>query len=135
MYCKNCGNALPNGVAFCSHCGVRTEGGDKFCPACGKPVYPGYQCCAFCGHPLQNTSASGLKSRATAGILGIFLGCFGAHNFYLGYTGKAVAQLLITLLTCGIGSVVTYVWGLVEAIWIMRGKNITKDGQGRDLAE
>ena len=39
------------------------------------------------------------KSKAAAGLLGIFLGCFGFHNFYLGYTGRAVAQLLITLLS------------------------------------
>lgn len=43
------------------------------------------------------------KSKMAAGLLGIFLGSFGVHNFYLGYTGKAVAQLLHTVLTCGFG--------------------------------
>jgi len=36
-----------------------------------------------------------------AGILALFLGTFGIHNFYLGYTGKALFQLLGTLLSCG----------------------------------
>ena len=38
------------------------------------------------------------KSKLAAGLLGIFLGCFGVHNFYLGNTGKAVAQLLLTVI-------------------------------------
>ncbi|WP_197719272.1 TM2 domain-containing protein [Actinomyces slackii] len=59
------------------------------------------------------------KSKVAAGVLGIFLGGFGIHNFYLGYTGKAVAQLLITLLTCGFGAIVSSVWGLVEGILIL----------------
>ena len=36
---------------------------------------------------------TGGKSKVAAGLLAIFLGAFGVHNFYLGYTGKAVAQL------------------------------------------
>ena len=28
----------------------------------------------------------GNKSKMAAGLLGIFLGTFGVHNFYLGYT-------------------------------------------------
>ena len=38
------------------------------------------------------------KSKIVAGLLGLFLGTLGVHNFYLGYTGKAVAQLLLTLI-------------------------------------
>lgn len=59
------------------------------------------------------------KSKVAAGLLGIFLGVFGIHNFYLGYTGKAVAQLLITLLSLGFLAVVSAIWGLVEGIIIL----------------
>lgn len=59
------------------------------------------------------------KSKVAAGLLGIFLGCFGAHNFYLGYTGRAVAQLLITLLSFGILAPVSVLWGFVEGIVIL----------------
>ena len=59
------------------------------------------------------------KSKAAAGLLGIFLGCFGAHNFYLGYTGKAVAQLLITLLSLGFLAVIPAIWALIEGILIL----------------
>lgn len=75
-----------------------------------------------------------LKSKMAAGLLGIFLGCFGVHNFYLGYTGKAVAQLLIAVLTCGVGAIVTSVWGLIEGILILTG-SIAVDGKGYPLAE
>ena len=35
------------------------------------------------------------KSKIGAGLLGIFLGGFGVHNFYLGYKDKAIAQLFL----------------------------------------
>ena len=46
------------------------------------------------------------KSKIIAGILGIFLGGFGIHNFYLGRTTRAVIQLVrrsspSVLLRCG----------------------------------
>ncbi len=59
------------------------------------------------------------KSKAAAGLLGIFLGCFGFHNFYLGYTGRAVAQLLITLLSIGLFAPVSALWGFIEGIVIL----------------
>ena len=73
-------------------------------------------------------------SKLAAGLLGIFLGYFGVHNFYLGYTGKAVGQLLITLLSCGILSFVSGIWGLIEGIMILAG-NIDKDANGKQLSE
>ena len=72
------------------------------------------------------------KSKIAAGVLGILLGAFGVHNFYLGYTGKAVAQLLVTLLSCGALSVVSAVWGLIEGIMILTG-SVAVDGQGIPL--
>ncbi len=74
------------------------------------------------------------KSKLAAGLLGIFLGSLGVHNFYLGYTGKAIAQLLISLLTCGFGAVASGIWGLVEGILILTG-SITKDAKGIPLKD
>lgn len=59
------------------------------------------------------------KSKLAAGLLGIFLGAFGVHNFYLGYTGKAVAQLLITVLSLGLLAWASSIWGLIEGILIL----------------
>jgi len=47
-----------------------------------------------------------------AGLLGIFLGSLGVHKFYLGYTKEGVIQLVITVVTCGFGSIL----GLIEGI-------------------
>jgi TM2 domain-containing membrane protein YozV len=72
------------------------------------------------------------KSRMTAGLLGIFLGGFGVHNFYLGNTNKGVIQIVVTVLTCGLGSL----WGLFEGIMIITGNEAYQyDSDGRRLIE
>ena len=104
-------------------------------PGYGAPGYgaPGYGAPGYAGQPIY-----GQKSKVAAGILGIFLGSLGIHNFYLGYTGKAVAQLLITVLTFGIGAMVTSIWGLIEGILILTAQPGTPtwgvDAKGVPLA-
>jgi TM2 domain-containing membrane protein YozV len=80
--------------------------------------------------PYQQSAAA--KSKLTAGLLGIFLGSLGVHNFYLGFRGKAIAQLLITILTVGYGAIVTVPWSIVEAIMILVSKS-DKDASGVPL--
>ena len=67
-----------------------------------------------------------------AGLLGIFLGCLGVHNFYLGYKSKAIAQLLISVLSCGALAIGSAIWGLVEGILILTG-SINQDADGNPL--
>jgi len=55
------------------------------------------------------------KSRVVFVLLAIFLGAFGGHNFYAGYTTKAIIQLCVSLLTCFAGSIVSWIWAIVEA--------------------
>ena len=71
------------------------------------------------------------KSRVAACLLGIFLGGLGIHRFYLGYTGIGVAQIIVTICTCGIGQL----WGFVEGILIIAGAAITTDAEGRPLRD
>lgn len=67
------------------------------------------------------------KSRVAYILLGLFLGCLGIHNFYAGYSGKGVAQLLITLLA---GWLVLPV--LAVSIWvIIEICTVTKDASGK----
>ncbi|MGB6084102.1 TM2 domain-containing protein [Moheibacter sp.] len=47
-----------------------------------------------------------------AGLLGILLGGLGVHKFYLGYTQTGIIQLIVGVLTCGIGGII----GLIEGI-------------------
>jgi TM2 domain-containing membrane protein YozV len=60
-----------------------------------------------------------------------FLGVFGAHRFYTGKTGSAIAMLLITILLgwIGIGVAITGIWALVDLILIACAKFTGKDGQ------
>ena len=135
MFCRNCGNPMDNMAAICVKCGVAAGNGVNFCPNCGSQTVPGAVCCTNCGIALsQPVPAGEQKSKIAAGLLGIFLGSFGVHNFYLGNTGKAVAQLLITLLTCGIGAVVSSIWGLIEGILILTG-SINTDAKGIPLKD
>ncbi len=55
------------------------------------------------------------KNRVVFVLLAIFLGCFGGHNFYAGYTRRAILQLCITIFTCSIGAIVIWIWAIVEA--------------------
>ena len=125
-FCRNCGEAYQTDEAvLCVKCGAGKGQGANFCHSCGKPMNPEQTVC-----------------KMAAGLLGIFLGSFGVHNFYLGYTSKAVIQLVCTivgiLLSCvGIGVFVVMgisIWGLVEGIMLLCGK-IDVDGEGNPLAD
>lgn len=62
------------------------------------------------------------KSKIVAGLFGIFFGGLGVHNFYLGKSGRAVIQLLLTCLgwvIFGLGPIASIIWGLVEGIEIL----------------
>ncbi len=135
MFCRNCGNQLGDQAAVCLNCGVAVGTGNSFCPNCGAHSMPDASVCTNCGVALNSKFYAGeQKSKLAAGLLGIFLGGFGIHNFYLGYTGKAVAQLLITLLSCGAGATITSIWGLIEGILILTG-SINKDANDIPLKD
>jgi TM2 domain-containing membrane protein YozV len=70
-------------------------------------------------------------SRVVAGLLGIFLGAFGVHRFYLGFHWVAVIQIAVTVVTFGIGAW----WGIIEGILILARLGITKDALGRPLRD
>ncbi|WP_439117004.1 TM2 domain-containing protein [Micromonospora lupini] len=93
--------------------------GSLVCPPMTTPPYqqPGY--------------APGYsdKSKVVAGILGILLGTFGAGRFYTGHTKIAVLQLVVSLVTCGVGAL----WGVIDGIMIL--VNGGTDAQGRTLRD
>ena len=112
----------------------------KFCTNCGTELTENQDVCLKCGVKVNKISSTSnntdpnAKSKIAAGLLGIFLGCFGIHNFYLGNTGKAVAQLLITVLSCFVLSIVSGMWGLIEGILILTG-SINTDANGNPLRD
>lgn len=117
------------------------------CPKCGNESNQNY--CEQCGTPLEQSNpyvdpsavngqpytpyampSYNQKSKMAAGLLGIFLGAWGVHNFYLGYTGKGVLQIVLTLVTCGAASL----WGFVEGIIILCSTNYV-DASGVPLKD
>ncbi|MCR4887862.1 MAG: TM2 domain-containing protein [Ruminococcus sp.] len=70
------------------------------------------------------------KKKMTAALLGILLGAWGVHNFYLGFTKKAIIQIIVSVCTCGIGGI----WGFIEGIMILTG-SINQDAEGNPLVD
>lgn len=52
------------------------------------------------------------SKRIVAGVLAIVVGGLGVHRFLLGDTTGGIIRLVITLVTCGAGSII----GLIEGI-------------------
>lgn len=83
------------------------------------------------GVPVEASLTGNATSRTAYVLLGLSLGCLGVHNFYAGYVGRGIIQLLFTLVlgwVDGLGLVVTAVWALIETIAVntdSRGARMT----------
>ncbi len=68
--------------------------------------------------PLDNHPPGRPKRLKVFIAAGFLLGFLGAHNFYAGYRGTAIAQLLLTgvLFTLGFGLIATWLWALLELL-------------------
>jgi TM2 domain-containing membrane protein YozV len=139
MFCRSCAKEVPDQAVMCVGCGSPPRAGTKFCWNCAGETTPPAVACVKCGVGLGPAPApADARSKLVAGLLGVFLGGFGVHRFYLGYTTIGVIQLVLGvfggLITCGYGYSVAHLWGLVEGILILTG-NINQDAQGRPLKE
>lgn len=142
MFCKNCASAINPGAAICVNCGVEVGKGNAYCPNCAEPTAPEAVVCMKCGYSLAPSATTGAKSKMVAGLLGIFLGWLGIHNFYLGYKKKAIIQLclgaggmILSIIIIGIFAVMAAsIWGIVDGIMILTGK-IDTDADGNKLAD
>ncbi|SHJ93446.1 Double zinc ribbon [Clostridium amylolyticum] len=127
MYCRNCGEQVDPNAKVCVKCGSETLKGKYYCNNCGQATDENASICSKCGIALKNV---GSRSKMVAGLLGLFLGSLGVHRFYLGYIGIGILQIVVTIVTCGIGSL----WGFIEGILILVG-NFDKDFDGNNLAD
>lgn len=124
-------------VVFCTKCGAQNEDFTQNCSQCQSPLpkiaaqappyqtpspyqsayEPGYQpiqppANLYGQLPTQDWQRMGADKKIIAGLCGIVLGGFGIHKFILGYTTEGIIQIVLTFITCGIGSLV----GLIEGI-------------------
>jgi TM2 domain-containing membrane protein YozV len=107
-------------------------------PGYGQPPPPAYPQQGFqqgfpqgqAGAPYGIHPGTGIpysdKSKLAAGLLNIFIA--GVGRMYIGQVGLGVAQLLVTIFTCGIGAL----WPIIDGILILT-KDDAKDAQGRIL--
>lgn len=83
------------------------------------------------------------KSMVVAALLAFFLGTLGVHNFYLGHTGRGIAQLAMTIIgwftaIIAIGFLLIAavgVWAFIEFIMILlRSGSMARDANGVPLS-
>ena len=120
MYCTNCGVCLEDDVSFCPNCGQKVKREEYRTENIMDKLNEGY-----------NSLLTRPKSRLIAGILAIVLGSIGAHDFYLGYTKKGIAHLVMYVFFLGWFS---GVWALIEALYIFTGR-IDTDADGNPLTD
>ena len=147
MFCKMCGKEIPDGQELCAECATKntnTTNSETTSEAnLGTQnvnqdnTNSNTQNATVINNNQANNNPQA-KSKLVGGLLCIFLGAFGVHNFYLGFTTKAVVQLLVSLvgglITCGIATVAIQIWGLVEGIMILCG-NVQTDANGVPLKD
>lgn len=150
-FCFNCGFKSGEGLAYCEKCGVKVKG--STCENCGNVIseykeesqennkeysnsnnqqnYSNSNYNINSNSNYNNYVSKRPKSKIAAGILGILVGGLGIHRFYLGYVGIGILQIVVTILTCGAGSL----WGFIEGILILCGVTITTDSDGVPLSD
>ncbi|PCI11764.1 MAG: hypothetical protein COB73_01375 [Flavobacteriaceae bacterium] len=53
------------------------------------------------------------SKRVVAGVLAILFGSLGIHKFVLGYTKEGIIQIIISVVSCGILSIIGFIEGII----------------------
>lgn len=61
----------------------------------------------------KNNLTQGENKKLIAGLLGILLGTFGVHKFYLGYQKEGLIQLGASIVTCGVAGIIGFIEGII----------------------
>ena len=142
MVCPQCASDVAAGASFCSACGARVNTSS---PSYSTPSsisdtqlrqpMPATVIRSSAAGPGQGYGVdpkTGLpyshRSKLVAGLLQIFLGGFGVGRFYTGHIGIGIAQIAVTLFTCGLGGL----WPLIDGI-IMLTSESPRDVDGKPL--
>ena len=120
-------------LIFCPDCGNRYSIRAQACPKCGAPnphaavqAQPSISINMTQGVQVQGGYTVQQKSRLVYILLALFLGLLGIHNFYAGYTGTGIIQLVLTMTL--FGAVIVAIWILFDILFT------TKDGRGVPFA-
>ncbi|MFB3386369.1 TM2 domain-containing protein [Flavobacterium sp. LAR06] len=53
------------------------------------------------------------NKKVLAGVLALIFGYLGIHKFILGYTQEGIIQLVISIVTCGLGGIIGFIEGII----------------------
>jgi TM2 domain-containing membrane protein YozV len=53
------------------------------------------------------------NKKVLAGVLALIFGSLGIHKFILGYTQEGIIQLVISIVTCGLGGIIGFIEGII----------------------
>jgi TM2 domain-containing membrane protein YozV len=53
------------------------------------------------------------SKRVLCGVLGILIGGIGIHRFMLGDTTGGILRIVISIVTCGVGSLIGFIEGII----------------------
>ena len=95
MFCNKCGKEIADEALICPYCG------------CGTVNYVRDQAKAEARASVQAAPQPLQKKRSVALLLCLFLGCLGAHRFYVGKIGTGILYLF-TFGLFGIGWLVDF---------------------------
>ena len=119
MKCEYCDNPVPNGATRCPSCGAAVSpqvmnGQQQVFQQVATPMAQYAENAAVPPLPAYQQSRLGYI------LLGFWLGEIGLHNFYAGYIGRGIAQLLITVLSFGFLFWISWIWALVEIVVVSK---------------
>ena len=120
MKCEYCDNPVPNGATRCPSCGAAI----RFYDENPKPNTTPHTVSTPRSSDIGSVGCSSTaynpylfvakKSRIAYIVLALVFGEIGVHNFYAGYIGRGVAQLLITVLSFGLLFWISWIWAVIE---------------------
>lgn len=146
MFCSKCGSQVNDDEAFCGVCGNSLKESLPVANAAGESV-PQNSTPSQIANPEapsininlsqnQQNHAMGvafanppqeLKSKEVTGLLCIFLGWLGIHDFYVGKTTLGVVKLVLTCLV--VSSFIVGIWVIIDLICILSGSYCDRWGR------
>lgn len=132
MKCEYCDNEVPPDSTRCPSCGAAIQ--CRSLPVQSEQVLEKWDPPSRALQPAVQQIEKSIsndsylyvnkKSRCAYIALAIFLGELGVHNFYAGYVGRGIAQLLITVLSFGLLFWISWIWAFIEMC------TVSEDGLG-----
>lgn len=116
---------------YCSKCGNPNDDAARFCAKCGGPLGAAPQNTETADNSTMRTATPTAgrtvvaKNPTVALVLSIFLGAFGAGQFYNGDWKKgltmAAATLLLGVVTGGLVSLGIWIWSMIDSYKVASG--------------